>query len=485
MLIQSNAFNLPYRSGLVHAVLTSPPYWSMREYEDNERPGAVGLEPLFDCGAWRPHFPRFNLRISESPKTRGKVIKWIERVSEPHKVETCDECHVCHLIEVGREIWRVLRDDGTFWLNYADCFVSEHLTFLSNTIAQALTADGWMPRNDLIWYKPNAMPDPIAGWRWEMETCECGHRNPARGQDPSGTLTGDGRYSSGGGVGDIPWTVFDPDCEICDGTGIAGDLVFKPASWRHTRAHEFIFQLVKEPQYYANQEAVRVRSTWKGDNSEKAPSSWASHPGSHGNHHQDGRRSWSGIGKKHADMRDKDEDPSSMSPKRGVNPKSVLEIPTAGYSGAHFATFPEDLIAPLILASVPRRSCPECGAPWAPIVDRQVNNASARWEYTDGLGNLAIARTRARGSFSGGSSQIEGYKPTCEHDLEPIPGIVLDPFGGSGTTGLVAKKLLRRWIIQDISQPYLDEQAKLRTGSGTPSTAFDGLPLFEPRKEDV
>ena len=77
-------------------------------------------------------------------------------------------------------------------------------------------------------------------------------------------------------------------------------------------------------------------------------------------------------------------------------------------------------------------------------------------------------------------AKIAGYRPTCECGVtQHEPGIVLDIFGGSGTTGMVAKDLLRRWVVMDISRPYLDEQAKVRTGSGTPANALDGLPMFE------
>ena len=77
------------------------------------------------------------------------------------------------------------------------------------------------------------------------------------------------------------------------------------------------------------------------------------------------------------------------------------------------------------------------------------------------------------------SNTILYYRPTCECGVtEHKPGIVLDIFGGSGTTGMVAKDLLRRWIVMDISRPYLDEQAKVRTGTGTPANALDGLPMF-------
>ncbi len=75
---------------------------------------------------------------------------------------------------------------------------------------------------------------------------------------------------------------------------------------------------------------------------------------------------------------------------------------------------------------------------------------------------------------------VLGYRPTCEHphtQEEAVPGIVFDPFVGSGTTVKVAQDLLRRGIGLDISRPYLEEQAKLRTG-GVPKLKLDELPLF-------
>jgi hypothetical protein len=77
------------------------------------------------------------------------------------------------------------------------------------------------------------------------------------------------------------------------------------------------------------------------------------------------------------------------------------------------------------------------------------------------------------------TTNIKSYRPTCEHPHdEGVPGIVLDPFVGSGTTVMVAKQLLRRGIGLDISMEYLDEQAKIRTGISSPSKQFDELPLF-------
>ncbi len=85
-------------------------------------------------------------------------------------------------------------------------------------------------------------------------------------------------------------------------------------------------------------------------------------------------------------------------------------------------------------------------------------------------------------------SQIKEYRPTCEHPHtkdEAVPGIVLDPFVGSGTTVMVAKQLLRRGIGLDISLEYLDEQAKIRTGEGNPSGVLDDLPLFALTNDEV
>ena len=62
------------------------------------------------------------------------------------------------------------------------------------------------------------------------------------------------------------------------------------------------------------------------------------------------------------------------------------------------------------------------------------------------------------------------------------PGIVFDPFVGSGTTVAVAQDLLRRGIGLDISRPYLDEQARRRTGWGEQKTRIDDLPLFAKEK---
>jgi len=140
---------------------------------------------------------------------------------------------------------------------------------------------------------------------------------------------------------------------------------------------------------------------------------------------------------------------------------------------------------------------------WAPVVERgfeRINDISKERGQRNAGGNKRMYAEGGWGDLERGRARnsISDYRPTCECNtytndvdksntyidgVDNVPGIVLDIFGGSGTTGMVAKELLRRWVVMDISRPYLDEQAKIRTGTGTPSSALDGLPMFGGKDE--
>src|SRR3990172_5174052 len=155
MLIQGSAFHNPLPDQSVHCVVTSPPYWGLRKYAGEQGQEPLGLEPT-------------------------------------------PERHIERTVEWAREIYRVLRDDGVFWLNYGDCYsttygttsytgMNEHgstglpnqlkdrqtgisqgnLMLMPHRVALALQADGWIVRQDLVWAKPNPMPESVAGWRWQ------------------------------------------------------------------------------------------------------------------------------------------------------------------------------------------------------------------------------------------------------------------------------------------------------------------------------
>jgi DNA modification methylase len=98
----------------VHCCVTSPPYWGLRDYGHD---GQIGLE------------------------------------STP-------EAYVARMVEVFREVRRVLREDGTLWLNLGDTYGSgKQLKGIPWRVAFALQADGWVLRQDIIWAKPNPMPE--------------------------------------------------------------------------------------------------------------------------------------------------------------------------------------------------------------------------------------------------------------------------------------------------------------------------------------
>ena len=326
------------------------------------------------------------------------------------------------------------------------------------------------------------MPESISGWRWER------HRLKDENDE---------------------W--YDcPGCEKClhDNPLFPPLHVLRKSSWRHTRAHEYVFMLTKQMQYFCNQEVVREPDTGqKGAAADLVrKNEGILIPRQRAKQHRHDRKPVTATGGRNPRSVLGGHTPALelfhywLMENYGVNldeaielfkhemtnPESVLDIPTAPYKGAHYATFPPKLIAPLIRASVPRRACPECGQAWAPVVEKRGGTLGKSWHDHSGDNESGMSQEGCSGLGSKKSDDGEEYKttvtdyrPTCECGVtEHEPGIVLDPFGGSGTVGMVAKQLMRRWVVMDISRPYLDEQAKIRTKTGTPSNMLDGLPLF-------
>lgn len=287
----------------INTCITSPPYWGLRDYGEEEQLG----------------------------------------------MEDTPEEFVKNLVQVFREVKRVLRDDGTVWLNLGDSYASnqssgDRVTGYSSfqasnkgkfggrqvvpptlkakdlvgipwRVAFALQQDGWYLRQDIIWHKPNSMPESVTD--------------------------------------------------------------------RCTKAHEYIFLLSKQAKYYYDHEAIREDCEGVDERQ------WAEEYKAVGSVLQ---------GESNAEIKRTKRYNKDGSFKR--NKRSVWTVTTKPYKEAHFATFPMDLIEPCVLAG-----CPEGGT-------------------------------------------------------------VLDPFGGSGTTGQIADGHNRNAILCELNPEYI-EISKKRLGVGT------------------
>ena len=330
LMLNADARRLPLADGSVHCVVTSPPYFGLRDYGGNDR--QIGLEQVHDCLGW----------------ARGARLC---------QGDAAADCYVCTLRGVAREVWRVLRDDGTFWLNIGDSYTSAtkgsggtgasglrddgrsrgamlraaahtHAAQMSGSVrklktglrpkslvgapwrvALALQADGWILRSDIIWSKPNPMPESVRD--------------------------------------------------------------------RCTKAHEYVFMLAKSPRYYYDADAIREPYVKTGPD-----------------HGFIGRQGGARDG-----VQSGGHGSAVFVQGDGRNKRGVWRVSTQPYAGAHFAVWPPALVEPMILAG-----CPE-------------------------------------------------------------GGVVLDPFAGSGTTGMVAAQHRRRAILVDCNRAYLAEQARARTSN--------------------
>ena len=392
-LINASAHDTGLQPGSVHCIVTSPPYWGLRAYA-----GEQGVAWPVATYAPMPGMPE----ITIPAMTCG--------LGE----EPTPEAFIGHLILVMREMWRVLRDDGTVWLNLGDSYAanrgyqvpdgkhvdvgnnrgssvppglkSKDLCLIPARFALAAQADGWWVRSDIIWTKPNPMPESVTD--------------------------------------------------------------------RPTKAHEYIWLMAKSQRYFYDAEAVREplsEATQKRMNDMGRT------------YNGKGRGAYGKEGKANGSMQAWTLNPA------GRNRRSVWNIATRPYSGAHFATWPPDLVRSMILAGTSARGvCPACGAPWVRVVEKE-------WvKYPNGVGNgteTKDMRQHHRGKtsvFRTGGSNIAtttGWRATCTCPAaEPIPATVLDPFNGSGTSGTVALDLGRAYIGVDISTEYVTELAEDRIG---------------------
>jgi len=243
---------------------------------------------------------------------------------------------------------------------------------------------------------------------------------------------------------------------------------------RCTKAHEYIFLLAKSPRYYYDAEAIkedvaesqvgRVRDDVIGGN--KGDDVHHS-PGGRYSKGRGGRNAFRGQGH----FRYGENGPANRAGRNMKdiaagedkrNRRSVWTVTTKPYREAHFATFPPDLIQPCIKAGTSARgACPECGAPWERVVEKSAATPGQKPGYTF---NCTKRHDGDRaGSWTDHTTATIGWQPSCTCGREEtMPCVVLDPFGGSGTTGEVAASEGRKAILIELNPQYV----KLAQGRG-------------------
>jgi len=418
--------HLPLKNESVNCIITSPPYWGLRKYDipDLIWDGEEGCEH-----EWEMENGEFDLRTAKGDypkKNEYGVRKW-QRGFCLHcsawrgslGLEPTPELYVGHIVEIFREVKRVLRKDGTLWLNLGDsyagsgCGTNDYRTPASISLSKPILYDGPRPQNKV---PPGLKPKDLVGIPWRVAFA----------------LQADGWYLRS----DIIWSKPNPMPEsVTD---------------RPTKAHEYVFLLAKSQKYYFDQEAVREPHVrlWDENN---------------GGSISTGRMV--GAGGAMGDMSTHPKGYPLPNP-NGRNIRTVWTIPTQPYKEAHFATFPEKLIEPCIKAGTSEKGrCRQCGSPWERVVKKEGETTTEkrkRLNYSEkrGIGGNLVSQNL---DYAGGhgnnirETQTLGWQPTRECGGDPVPCIVLDPFCGSGTTMRVAEKLNRIGIGFDLGYKELQD----------------------------
>lgn len=389
---------LPAQS--IHCAVTSPPYYGLRDYGVA---GQLGLETSVDA-------------------------------------------YINAMVDVFREVWRVLRDDGTLWLNVGDSYSgsgkgptgangavkhterqgfhspdraplripAKNLMLVPWRLLLALQAEGWVVRSIISWQKTSPMPESVTD-------------RPTSAWEPIFVLSKRRNYF-----------------------------------WDAEAVREPALQPLGEPKLTSQHKAAILGHT-------TSTSKLGTNQGGAGrnmwNYHAEPDPAAAMLAFLLARAREDCPDWLNQAltayDDYAGQMSDILRLGPEPLADAHYAAFPTEIPRRAILAGTSAKGvCPACGAGWVRMVEREV--ASIRRTEPSRAGRGILNTTRNGQSNYGLSegfeervSQTTGWAPSCQCDAgEPIPATILDPFLGSGTSAMVANRLQRDAIGCELKLEY-------------------------------
>jgi hypothetical protein len=211
---------------------------------------------------------------------------------------------------------------------------------------------------------------------------------------------------------------------------------------RPTSAYEMVFLMTKRPSYFYDAEAVKedaeygeVRATFRGGGAYVHDAAFEN--------------------SKQQQVTDTGQQRRKIETR---NARNVWTIATQPYSGAHFATMPPDLAERCIKAGTSEKGqCPHCGKAWGRVVEHSgVDRArNLRIETAKAAAGVNEAHKLNGKDYVHARRATGEWSPSCDcPEHAPVPQAVLDPFGGAGTTGLVADRLGRHATLLELNPEY-------------------------------
>ena len=355
----------------IDCVVSSPPYFGLRDYGVE---GQFGLEKTYQ------DYIANTVKVFETfkPKLKDTATIWWnigDSYASFRPMGTSDNGqyksgltgnrYATHLKlnDIGRS-GKTSKVPGNHYRGrgkISGCLKPKDLLMIPNRVAIALQEAGWYIRSEIVWHKPNPMPESVRD--------------------------------------------------------------------RPTSCHEKIWLITKNKKYYYDAASIKEPAKDWGSRDRKKGSAFVD--GTPGRSKQSGGKDCNFA-------------------EKGRNKRNVWTITTKPFRGAHFATFPKDLIEPCIKAGCPEQVCVECKTPYIAIKEK-VGEFQRRWSKN----NQENSPYEKQGSMQN-IYKDKGYKKDCNCKTDKFEsGVVLDPFAGAGTTGLVAKENNRNAVLIELNGEYM------------------------------